>query len=252
MTTPNPAALGAESSGAKRGPRPLDEMVYGAVYDAILEHRLPPGTKLPEDSLAEAFGVSRTVVRRALSRLGQDNVVELRPNRGAVVASPTVEEARDVFATRRLLERAVIEGLTGPVAERDLEGLRTMVAEEGEAYRRGDRRTWIRLSGEFHLRLADLGGNKVIADFLKELVSRTSLIIAVYETPGQAACGFADHLALLDAIAAGKGAVAAALMETHLRDCETRLNLDQHGGSVNLSEVFGAPGEARLGRARRP
>ncbi|EPN68539.1 GntR family transcriptional regulator, partial [Pseudomonas syringae pv. actinidiae ICMP 19101] len=77
-----------------------DDIVYEHIFDAILEQRLAPGTKLSEEALGEIFGVSRTIIRRALSRLGHEGVVLLRPNRGAVVASPSVEEARQVFFAR--------------------------------------------------------------------------------------------------------------------------------------------------------
>ena len=81
-----------------------DDIVYAHIFEAILEQRLAPGTKLSEEALGEIFGVSRTIIRRALSRLAHESVVLLRPNRGAVVASPSVEEARQVFMARRLVE----------------------------------------------------------------------------------------------------------------------------------------------------
>ena len=84
-----------------------DDIVYAHIFEAILEQRLAPGTKLSEEALGEIFGVSRTIIRRALSRLAHEGVVLLRPNRGAVVASPSVEEARQVFLARRLVERAI-------------------------------------------------------------------------------------------------------------------------------------------------
>lgn len=86
-----------------------DDIVYAHIFEAILEQRLAPGTKLSEEALGEIFGVSRTIIRRALSRLAHESVVLLRPNRGAVVASPTVEEARQVFFSRRMVERAITE-----------------------------------------------------------------------------------------------------------------------------------------------
>ena len=225
----------AEGSRAVTG----DEVVYRSVYDAILAHKLPPGTKLAEDSLGEIFGVSRTVVRKALFRLTHDRIVEIRPNRGAIVASPTVEEARQVFQTRRILESAIIDRLLGSIAGDQIADLNHLVDDEEDAFKRGDRVRWIRLSGDFHLRLADLAGNSVIADFLRELISRTSLIIALYETPGNSACSFDEHRAIIDAIAAGNRALAVDLMSCHLEVCEEKLKLEGETGLLNLADIFG-------------
>jgi DNA-binding GntR family transcriptional regulator len=217
-----------------------DEAVYRSVYDAILAHKLPPGTKLAEDSLGEVFGVSRTVVRKALFRLTHDGIVEIRPNRGAIVATPSVDEARQVFQTRRILESAVIDLLLGSITDDKIADLKRLVDEEQAAFEGGDRVRWIRLSGDFHLRLADLAGNNVIADFLRELISRTSLIIALYETPGNSACTFDEHREIIDAIVAGDGPRAVGLMDHHLEVCEEKLKLEGESGSLNLADIFGA------------
>ena len=219
---------------------PGDHIVYREIRDAILDHRLPPGRKLTEDALGEVFGVSRTIVRTALSRLAHDKVVELRRNRGAVVASPSVDEAREVFDARRALEREGLRRISGRLGPADLDSLRALVAAERRAHGQGDRRAWIRLSGEFHLRLATLAGNAVLAGFLRELVSRTSLIIALYESPGRATCSFDEHLALLDALADGDTRRAVRLMDAHLETCESRLRLEDTTPDTDLSEVFAA------------
>lgn len=231
----------ARAAGGRR-PRPAgpanDEVVYRAVYDAILDHRLPPGTKLTEEALAEAFDVSRTVVRRALLRLSYDEMAEIRPNRGAAVAQPSPEEARDVFEARRLLEAAIVAKASRAVTAAQLAELRGLVEEETAASDRGDRRSALRLSGDFHLRLAEIAGNAVYAAFLRRLISRTSLILALYEARGTNACTFNEHAALIDAMAAPDEARAAALMEHHLIDLERRIDLDGGEGLVDLKQVF--------------
>ena len=85
---------------SKQSNRTQDDVVYGHIFDAILEHRLPPGTKLSEEALGEIFGVSRTIIRRALLRLSVEQVVVTRPNRGSVVASPSVDEALQILKAR--------------------------------------------------------------------------------------------------------------------------------------------------------
>jgi DNA-binding GntR family transcriptional regulator len=233
-------------NSAKRVRSAGDAGIYNALYEAILDHRLPPGTKLTEDGLGEVFGVSRTVVRKVLHRLSHENIVSLRPNRGAVVASPSVAEAREVFEARRVVETAVIRVLSRLPVKDELGRLRRQVREEHRAHERGDRRSFVRLSGRFHVDLARMAGNEVLARFLKELVSRTSLIIALYEIPGSAACSFDEHLALIDAMEDGQGGRAVKLMEQHLAACESKLNLEQDEAAVDVAQVFAEAAVARV------
>ena len=116
-----------------------DEIVYAHIFDAILEQRLAPGTKLSEEALGEIFGVSRTIIRRALSRLAHEQVVLLRPNRGAVVASPSIDEARQILFARRTVERAITELATDNATAERLAELREMVVQEQSSFARGDR-----------------------------------------------------------------------------------------------------------------
>lgn len=234
-------AVGPPRGRRARAPAsPADERVFRAVYDAILDHRLPPGTKLTEETLAEIFGVGRAVIRKALLRLAYDDVVEIRPNRGAQVAQPTPEEARDVFEARRLIEAAIVAKAASVVTADDLAALRAIVADESAAARGGDRRAALRLSGAFHLRLAAIAGNAIYEGFLRRLVSRTSLILALYELPSTGACAADEHLGLADALARGDRDGAAALMDRHLRDLERRIDLDGNGRAVDLREVLAA------------
>lgn len=222
-----------------------DEAVYAELYDAILEQRLAPGTKLPEDGLGEIFGVSRTVVRKALFRLAHEELIRFRPNRGAIVASPTVEEAAQVFEARRVVEGAIVRKVFGAITPEGLRRLKDIVSEERAAHERGDRAGWIRLSGEFHLRLAEIAGNRVLADYLKALVSRTSLIISLYERPGNSACSFDEHASFLIALEANDLKRAQTLMERHLEACEAKLNTEEQTLSRDLAAIFG--NEARGG-----
>jgi DNA-binding GntR family transcriptional regulator len=228
------------TSGSGRTARSAasDERIYQDVAQAIVDHSLPPGTKLTEDALAEIFGVSRTVIRSALLRLAHDGLVDLQPNRGAFVAKPSVKEARDVFAARRIVEGGIVAQAASHVTDADVQELRRAVEAEIAARDRGDRKALITLSGEFHLRLADIAGNEILADVLRELVSRSSLVIAVYQAPGRPGCRCDDHQRLVDRLAAGDAAGAARLLETHLADIEGALDLEEEAGGVDLRAVF--------------
>ena len=156
------------------------EMIHRDIVRAILEQRLGPGTKLGEDEVGAIYGVSRTIVRAALQTLAHDGIVVIEKNRGAFVAHPSVREAREVFSARRLIEPVLTEMA---VAACDAAAARLLAEHlelEREAQRAGDEPSAIRLSGEFHLVLARIAGHDVYADFLEELVARSSLIILLY------------------------------------------------------------------------
>lgn len=215
-----------------------DDVVYAYIFEAILEQRLAPGTKLSEEALGEIFGVSRTIIRRALFRLGHEGVVLLRPNRGAVVASPSIEEARQVFFARRLVEKAITELAVEHATAAQLAELRKMVSDERDSFARGDRGAGIRLSGEFHLQLAVAAKNAPLISFQRSLVSQTSLIIAQYESGNRSHCSWDEHSQLIDAIEARDTKLAVKLMMHHMDHIDSKLSLDDDSASDDLHAVF--------------
>jgi len=238
----------ANSSATGRGEDAAHERVYDAVYDALMDHRLPPGTRLPEAALSAHLGVSRPAVRRALVRLAHERVVELRPNRSPVVASPSVEETRQVFDARRVVEAALVRGAAAGATRRGLERARATARAERAAAGRGERGHWVRLSGDFHRSLAAMGGNEVLAAFLGDLISRTTLIIALYDAPGRVPCESEDHERILAAVTDGDAARAESEMLAHLGRCQQQLALDAGGPAVDLAAVFSAGGAAAPAR----
>lgn len=107
--------------------------IYRALRHAIIEQALEPGAKLPEDAIGERFGVSRTLVRHALGQLAAEGLVELRRNRGAAVAKPSWDEARDIFEVRRGLERLVVLRLAGQLTREQVARLNDHVDNEEAA-----------------------------------------------------------------------------------------------------------------------
>jgi len=197
------------------GPGHRSSLVYRALRRAIIEQALAPGAKLPEDAIGEQFGVSRTLVREALARLASEGLVEHRPNRGAAVAYPSLEEARDVFSVRRAMEMLAVEELCGRLNPDAIARLEAHVAAEEEAHRRGGLES-IRLAGEFHLLLAELTGNAVLNRYINELASRCSLILAIYGRPHSSECAVSEHRHLISALAAGDAQRCRRLMDDHL------------------------------------
>lgn len=203
-----------------------------------MAHRLPPGIKLTEASLCEIFGVSRTIVRMALQRLAHEHVVELQPNRGACVASPTPRDTREVFAARRAVEAAILPLAIERCNAAHLARLRRHVREEHSAQRRADRFTWIRLTGEFHIAIARIAGNPILTRFLSELVARGSLIVALYDPVDKVCCANGEHGDIVDLIARKEAARALKAMDRHLLSIESGLKLEEHHEEIDLARIL--------------
>lgn len=228
-------SLDAESS-AGASVEEISDKILGAVW----EHRLPPGTKLVEEKLAAVFGVSRTKIRLALARLSHDGILTIEPNRGTFVASPTVEQARQVFDARRLIEPALVRALCSTGVRREqLQRLRKNIAMEADARSRNDRRATIRLSGEFHVLLAGLSQNAYATRYMRELCSLTCLVIALYDAPGTPACPHHEHVTIVDALEARDADTACTLMLEHLDHVENTLRLEMPADTeVDFDALF--------------
>ncbi|MGC8202564.1 GntR family transcriptional regulator [Aliiroseovarius sp. PTFE2010] len=192
---------------------------------AIHEHRLPPGTKLGEDELSEVYGISRTIVRAALLGLSHRHIVELKRNRGAFVAQPSVREAREVFEARALLEPRTAHSAALRMTDANLAILHENIRDEHAALDVGDNGRALFYSGQFHLEIARIADQATIETFVSELISRSSLIIALYWRRRAALCETQAHHALLEAFAQKDGDAAEQLMKGHLLDLVASLDL---------------------------
>ena len=201
---------------------PRADSAYQALRRAIIEQALLPGAKLPEDQIGAHFGMSRTLVRATLGRLHAEGLVDSRPKRTVTVAQPSLEEAREVFAVRRALEReavALVIQRWRPEYGAELEG---HVREEEAAKARRDDRVSIRLAGEFHIKLAAMSGNRVLERYLGELVSRCSLILALYGRPHSSECAVNEHSEIIGALRRGDADFAIRQMDEHVGSVEKR------------------------------
>jgi DNA-binding GntR family transcriptional regulator len=213
--------------------------IVEALTRAIVEHRLLPGAKLAEQKLADHFGVSRTLVRQALFQLSQNRLIRLEPARGAFVAAPSVEEARQVFAVRRMLEAEMTRNFMQGVTPEKIASLQAHIAQERQAVEQEDVPGRTELLGDFHVRMAELMGNTVLAQILGELISRCALITLMYQSRHEAEHSTDEHEAIVRAMAAGDTDEAVRLMNEHLVHVEASLTYDRkipsHDVAVALS-----------------
>jgi len=209
--------------------------IVDALTKAIVEHRLHPGTKLAEQKLADHFGVSRTLIRQALFQMVQKRLIRMEPARGAFVATPSSDEARQVFAVRRMIEVEMTRSFVRHVTPAQIKALKEHVAEEKAAVTRGDVPGRTDLLGDFHVRIAELMGNDVLAQILSELISRCALITLMYQSSNAAEHSAEEHAEILRAIAAKDEDLAVKLMDEHLRHVEEGLALDRKVPSNDIA-----------------
>lgn len=209
--------------------------IVDALTRAIVEHRLHPGTKLAEQKLADHFGVSRTLVRQALFQLAQNRLIRLEPARGAFVATPSVDEARQVFAVRRMLESEMTRAFVHEVTPAKIKALREHIAQERQAVDRQDIPGRTELLGDFHVRMAELMGNEVLAELLRELISRCALITLMYQSTHAAEHSNEEHGHIVQALEAKDEVLAVRLMNEHLLHVEEGLTFDRQRPTNDLS-----------------
>jgi DNA-binding GntR family transcriptional regulator len=213
------------ASAGEAGPSST-ERIAEAIVTAIVERRLMPGTKLAEQKIADIFKVSRTLVRQALNQLSRDKLVTLEPARGARVAEPSIDEARQVFEVRHMLESAMIRRAASELTDVQIAALRAHLRDEQAAVQRTDVSGRTRLLADFHVVIARMLGNEVLAELLADLVTRSSLIALMYQSSHSAEHSFAEHVAIVDVLEQRDARAAVRLMDEHLHNVERNLRLD--------------------------
>ena len=199
--------------------------IYIELQKAILSHGLLPGVKLPEDEVGELFGASRTIVRTALQALSHAQLVTIEKNRGAFIAQPSIKEAQEVFEARELVEPRVAGMAAKIIKPKDIQILENHIQAEHDAIAAGDNGEALSLSGFFHVMIADIAEHEVFSKIVRSLISRSSLIIALYWKRLDTTCESHSHHALLDAFAKNDVQAAEEIMKSHIVDLHSGLDL---------------------------
>jgi len=218
----------------------IEKFIVERIYRAVMEQRLPPKTKLSESKLCETFGVGRMHVRRALLLLSSEGIIALHSNRGAYVSSPDQKEANEVFEARLMIEPPLVRKLAGSVSATKLSVLFKHLEQENVARQNDDRTNLIRLSGEFHVKLADTCGNSIISKTVRELVTKTSLIVGMYGSSSHSSCPDDEHQRLLEAIKANESDLAQDIISEHLKHIWKGLHITAVSEEDNhLEQILG-------------
>ncbi len=236
MPRPTKAAAAEAGAAAERGA--TVESIARDIATAVIEKRLPPGTWLKEEALGRVYSVSRTKIRAALLSLSKDKLIEIVPDKGAFVSKPTVQEAREVFSVRRLLESEVVRLFVAKARPKDYAALEQHIKFERSTLRApttGNARE--KLLGDFHVVLAEATGHRVLAELVRELVARSSLIAMLYQSRNDPNCSSDEHEAFLRLARQGDADAAVAEMVAHLSRVESDLQLDEETPKRQLDLV---------------
>jgi DNA-binding GntR family transcriptional regulator len=216
-----------------------DERVYSAIYNAVQGQRLAPGIKLKEMELAQLFKVSRTSVRNALLRLSHKGLVDIAPNRGAIVAQLSAEDCRQLYEARRAIEGTIVEILAQRRSAAMVKTLRAHVAAQRRAFERGDTKEGYRVAIAFHRLLAELADNRILAQVLDDLLARMPLVILTLGSQRSANdATHSDHIELVEAIAAGRAAQARRILVKHLQHLEDDLKEQRPAAPQSLADML--------------
>jgi len=194
------------------------------IVEAVLAQKLAPGERLGEQPLADLFGVSRTLVREALTRLAARGIVTVTARRGWYVIEPGVDEAREAFEAREVIETGLLRRLKA-VPPESLRQLKGHLFRERQALKEGDVGARSYLLGDFHVCLAAALGNSLLGDALRDLTARTTLVSLLYQSNHQAEQSAREHVAIVAALEAGDLKLAERLMRAHLKAVEAGLDL---------------------------
>jgi DNA-binding GntR family transcriptional regulator len=196
--------------------------IANRVMEAILAKQLAPGTRLGEQQLCDLFGVSRTLIREALTRLVSRGIVTVRARRGWFVIEPTAEDAREAFEARRVIELGLLRHAR-PLTKDAIYQLHDHIAREQEAIKGDDIGARSYLLGDFHVCLCECLGNHLLSGTLRDLTARTTLTAMLHQSSEQAGDSCSEHVGIVAALESGDLARAEQLMHEHLLHVEAGL-----------------------------
>jgi len=204
---------------------PLREGVLEVLREEILELRLQPGQRLIERELVERLGVSRTTVREVLRQLAAEGLVTTIPQRGAIVAVPSPEDAAEVYEVRAVLEGLAARRFAERAGPDEVRELRAAFTAMEAAYQNSaEPRQLLRAKTRFYDTLLEGAGNATARILLEGLQARVSVLrAATLASPGRSERSLAELLAVVEAIEAGDAAGAEAASVRHVEMAQRTL-----------------------------
>lgn len=204
--------------------KPLRELVFETVREAIITGQLPPGERIMEIQLAEELGVSRTPVREAIRKLELEGLVAIIPRRGAYVAGFSLKDIIEVFEIRGALEGLAAALAAERITDAELDKLERHLVKAAELIGRADLEGMVEIDTGFHSLLYEASRNKRLANIisnLREQIQRfrqTSLSF-----PGRMKIALEEHRKIVEAVSARNPELARELAQEHIENAENSI-----------------------------
>lgn len=229
------------------------QAIADALTRAIMDHRLTPGSKLGERELAEIFGVSRIVIRQALIRLADDDLVQIERNRGAFVARPSMQDALEIYDALTVVEQGVAAQLSDRLGPAGWAELRRHVERQRAAVDAGNHALADELGQEFHMLLVRLSRNKVMQEIHAQLLRRTTLLRSLITADFDYCNLLDDHTRIVDLLRKGRVKQALELIDGHYR-AVVRSYIMDHAAfpQITLREALSSPAAGDEAAATEP
>ena len=210
--------------------KPLRELVFESLREAIISGTLPPSERLMEIQLAEEMGVSRTPVREAIRKLELEGLVVMIPRKGAYVAGMSIKDIVDVFEIRGALEGLAAELASERVTDDELESMERYLVKISEEIESGDLSKVVETDTDFHTLIYKASRNARLSQIisnLREQIQRfrtTSLSF-----PGRMKIALEEHRKIVEAISSRDGELARRLAQEHIENAENvMMSMIQH------------------------
>ena len=199
--------------------------VSGLLRDRIAAGHLPPGTKLSEEALCDALGVSRNTLREAFATLSAERVVTRFPNRGVFVARPTADDIREIYRVRRYLEPGALAFTpAGEITPARLDGLRQAVSRARDARDAGSVPGMAGANQEFHAAVVALAGSDRLNLLMAQVLAEMRLVFHSMDEEATFHAPYVDDNArIVELLTAGRLTDAAALLTGYLQRAEAQL-----------------------------
>lgn len=204
------------------------EYVYQQLRKRIFEKKLQRGQRLPEIAIAKELDVSRTPVREAIRRLAAEGLVQIHPNWGAALVSPSKQEVLDTFEVRKTLEIMAVRKAAHKITPLQLCRLEECIDAERKTFVDRDLESYIKINDEFHLVIAESSGNATLADLLKNILARTFVQMLFFESffDFDANPSLDEHIEIHRALRGRDERLCVELMERHIDVSLSALNID--------------------------
>lgn len=209
------------------GYKPLRDVVFETLRDAIITQVLKPGERLMEIQLADEMGVSRTPVREAIRKLELEGLVVMVPRKGAYVAGVSMKDIHEVYEVRAALEMLAVTLAAERITDEELDALERQVLRESEAEADQDEHALdniIYIDSSFHDIIYQAAHNQRLVQFVNILQEQLQRFRAAsLSRPGRSKTALDEHKQIVEALAERNGELAAKLAKEHIENAENAM-----------------------------